>query len=96
MDALLAPPNDLVLTDCDNFRPRYRSDRAGTRRVVSEKTDDFNQGRVRECLNYFFGLHFDASTEFTIGSVVELNFNFQVFNDIETKQVTLQLAWCRP
>ena len=37
VDALLAPPNDLVLTDCDNFRPRYRSDRAGTRRVVSEK-----------------------------------------------------------
>ena len=88
VDALLAPPNDLVLTDCDNFRPRYRSDRAGTRRIVSEKTDDFNQGRVRECLNYFFGLHFDSfSTEFTIGSVVELNFNFQkAFNDFQSNQ----------
>ena len=88
VDSARVPPNDLVLTDCDNFRPRYRADRAGTRRIVSEKTDNFNQGRVRECLNYFFGLHFDAfSTEFTIGSVVELNFNFQkAFNDFQSNQ----------
>lgn len=88
VDGARVPPNDLILTDCDNFRPRYRADRAGTRRIVSEKTDDFNQGRVRECLNYFFGLHFDSfSTEFTIGSVVELNFNFQkALDDFESNQ----------